>query len=121
MICPDSKAEAAGKDQMSQLLEEKELRVREPAGPDIFSVISSELSVRETERQHQITREEEMGNPITYFLKLVTLIFPTIAQCLEIYSSALYRKRSPITQFLALVGNPEIPIGGHSIMCENTS
>ena len=92
MICPDSKAEPAGKDQMSQPLEEKELRVREPAGPDIFSVTSSELSVRETERQHQITREEEMGNPVTYFLKLISLIFPSVAQCLEIYNTALYRK-----------------------------
>ena len=92
MICPDSKAEPAGKDQMSQLLEEKEVRVREPAGPDIFNVTSSELSVRETERQHQIMREEETGNPLTDFLKLIPLIFPTVAQCLEINSSALYRK-----------------------------
>ena len=115
MICPDSKAEPAGKDQMSQLLEEKEVRVREPAGPDIFSVTSSELSVRETERQHQIMREEETGNPLTDFLKLIPLIFPTVAQCLEINSSALYRKRSPVTEFLALVGNPEIPIGGQTL------
>lgn len=70
MICPDSEAEPAGKGQMSQLLEEKDLRVREPAGPDIFSVTSSELSVRETERQHRITREEVMGIPLTYFIKI---------------------------------------------------
>lgn len=56
-----------------------------------------------------------MGNPLTDFLKLIPLIFPTVAQCLEIISSALYRKRSPVTEFLALVGNTEIPIGGQTL------
>ena len=66
---PDSEAEPAGKGRMSQLLEEKELGVREPAGPDIFGVTLSQLRVREAERQHRIMREEIMGSPLAYFIK----------------------------------------------------
>lgn len=70
MICPDSEAEPAGKVQMSQLLEEKKPGVREPAGPDSFSVTLSELSVRKAERQHRKMREEARGSSLTYFITI---------------------------------------------------
>lgn len=68
MVCPDSEAEPADKGQMSQLLEERELGVREPTGPDIFDVTLSWLSVREAERQHRIMRGNN-GKSISIFCK----------------------------------------------------
>lgn len=52
MRCPDSEAKPAGRGQMFQLLEEKELGGQEPVGLDIFGVTLSQRSVREAERQH---------------------------------------------------------------------
>lgn len=61
-----TEAEPAGKDQRSQLLEEKELGVTGSTGPDIFGVTLSQLSVREAERQHRIMRGIN-GKPINIF------------------------------------------------------
>lgn len=44
--------------------------MREPAGPDSFGVTLSQLSVRESERQHGIMRKEELGSPLAYFMKM---------------------------------------------------